>query len=218
MSALRALPAHRMSLEPAVQRAFKKFATAGPSRTATTMAYLPHDHSPSFDIQIFDIFDAPTKLGESSSLLARTAQAHSTSARPSKVLSTSAFNGPTVRKIKPLPQPIIFDGPARPRRLASMSYRAGRSRPATTVRAKTVVDSPKSVSTLPPPIVFDGPSRIRPYNRNTFDGHNNEKFSSPIILALLAATGALVLSQYDGHERLRRLVRQNLIAWSRLIR
>ena len=117
---------------------------------------LPLEEQP-IEIQIFDIFDAPSRLGESSKMLAQTLPTR-TPTRSDRVMS-SATDRPGVNYVKPLPAPIMYDGPAQPGRLPG-GYRAQRSMSGAAASDKAVVTS------LPPPIVFDGPSKLRPYGRD----------------------------------------------------
>ncbi|OCH94615.1 hypothetical protein OBBRIDRAFT_102003 [Obba rivulosa] len=126
------------------------------SATTPVLCLPAPDASPTFvDFNILDIFDAPSRLGESSKLLVMSAQAsRARASRPVRSISTAS-----VRKrptIKPLPPPVLFDGPSRPRYMMSTphrSYTAGSS-------VALAITPP---SALPAPQVFDGPSKLRPY-------------------------------------------------------
>ncbi len=133
--------------------------------TASSMA-LPLNDQPDIDIQIFDIFDAPSRLGESSKLLARAAGVRTVANHPARTMATSAVDRPSSTcYIKPLPSPILYDGPARPKHLAHGSHRARRAH--SHAISGSLSQNDDSPFTLPSPIVFDGPSRLRPYGRDT---------------------------------------------------
>ncbi|KAJ3545361.1 hypothetical protein NM688_g5632 [Phlebia brevispora] len=142
--------------------------------SASAMPLSLQEESP-IDIQIFDIFDAPSRLGESSKLLVQTA-----SARPSSARSTPASGdlAAATRYIKPLPVAVIFDGPARPKHLGLATYRARRERSTSSV-SRASSHEKRTLCTLPPAVIFDGPSRLRPYTR---DGGKEQK----VDVALLA--------------------------------
>ena len=152
------------SLVPAVLRTTPRATTSTALSRHMSAAALPveHPHTPSFSLPILDIFDAPARLGESSRLLVLNAAAAST--RSSRSISTQAS---TRRSgVKPLPAPILLDGPARPRGMAYISFRAHRARP---VHAPG--PAPHSLpAPLPPPVLFDGPSQLRPYVRGARRG------------------------------------------------
>lgn len=145
---------------------------------------LPADEQTPIDLpQIFDIFDAPSRLGESSKMLARVATSR-TAARP-----TPPPERPSSCTVKPLPAPIIYDGPARPSHVFNTQHIR-----LVHMQAPSSIESKGSVSTLPPPVVFDGPSRLRPYHR----GGSQEESSSPTTLLLAAgAAGTLAYAAYD---------------------
>ncbi|KAI0791565.1 hypothetical protein BC629DRAFT_369964 [Irpex lacteus] len=146
------------------RKAPRPHSTRRPMATASAMS-LQLEDSPVIDFQIFDIFDAPARLGESSKLLSRAASL-SPATRAERPMSTVAAS--SSRPVSPLPHPIVFDGPARPRHLEHGTLRAMRrthshapSSPCLACREQTMV------TPLPPPIMFDGPSRLRPYVRGS---------------------------------------------------
>lgn len=132
-------------------------------RAASTLQCEVEADDPIPHFQIFDIFDAPSRLGESSKILARSRTPSSPSTSSLNSHTVSSLRSPTPRQIEPLPMPIIYDGPARPRHLSMMSYRVGRDRSSLNEASKLS----QEVSTLPDPILFDGPSRLRPYIRGS---------------------------------------------------
>ncbi|KAI0719838.1 hypothetical protein C8T65DRAFT_568767 [Cerioporus squamosus] len=179
------------TLLPAVLRTTPRATTATPfSRQMLSAAALPieHAHTPSFSLPILDIFDAPARLGESSRLLVQNAAA--ASSRPPRSISTQAWSRRPA--VKPLPAPTLLDGPARPRGMAYISFRAHRPRPvhassndASGVAARTLP------APLPPPLLFEGPSQLRPYvrgaRRSSDSASSVVKTATPLVLALAAA-------------------------------
>lgn len=154
-------------LLPVVRRATLKHRRLQHSRRSIVTVQCEEENiDPSLNFQIFDIFDAPSRLGESGKILARSMSSSSTSLLPSEPHPKSSRCNPSSRQIEPLPAPIIFDGPARPRHIAMMSYRVGRDRSSPADPSK----SPQEVSRLPDPILFDGPSRLRPYIHSSSTG------------------------------------------------
>ncbi|KAH8102160.1 hypothetical protein BXZ70DRAFT_56814 [Cristinia sonorae] len=167
------------------------------SRNAATLSY-PQDDAPSaFDIQIFDIFDAPSRLGESSKLLRRE---HTSSHAPSSARSihSSAQKERASRTIRPLPAPITYDGPARPKHMSMMAYRAPRNHSSSSMSAEVSSESQSSFTSLPPPVTFDGPSRLRPYPRTSSHSSGNAASASSSQSALLIGGAGLAL--YAGNE------------------
>ena len=124
-------------------------------------ASLPLEEQPAIEIQIFDIFDAPSRLGESSRLLQASSPPRTSSTRSDRTLGTSDRTGAT-RFVQSLPAPIMYDGPAQPGRRA-VAYRGTRA-----ISGSAAIEKPL-LSSLPPPVVFDGPSRLRPYARTPAD-------------------------------------------------
>ena len=166
--------------------------------TASALS-LPIEEQAPIDIQIFDIFDAPSRLGESSKLLKRASSSRATSARVERASTSTVDSSSSVCRVKPLPAPIIYDGPARPKHLAHGGFRARRTlmhaRPSTPTMVK------RSLSTLPDPVVFDGPSRLRPYGR---DIDYDSPVCHPHVIVLLVAPSlrALRLAGIFSHHSL----------------
>ncbi|KAI0089384.1 hypothetical protein BDY19DRAFT_101336 [Irpex rosettiformis] len=156
------------------RKAPRLHSTRRPMGTASAMN-LSLEDSPVIDLQIFDIFDAPSRLGESSKLLSHAASLSSTS-RPERPISTVATSQP----VSPLPTPIIFDGPSRPRHLEYATLRTSR-------RAHSYAPSSAreqvAVAPLPAPVMFDGPSRLRPYVRGSWSDESVSLFFSIIAVA-----------------------------------
>lgn len=141
----------------AVARKTRRAAAGRRPMSAAAMTLPQEDHA-AMDLHIFDIFDAPSRLGESSKMLARAA-----ASRAERTIRQSADSSASTRPtVQPLPAPVTYDGPARP---SSYAY-APRIRQIHS-QAPTVSEARDSVSALPPPEVFDGPSRLRPYLRDS---------------------------------------------------
>lgn len=170
--------------------------------SAAAMA-LPAEEHPVIDLQIFDIFDAPSRLGESSKILAQAA-----ANRTERTLSTRAVERTDdIQRtaVPPLPAPVMYDGPAKPKYLAH----GPRIRRMYT-QAASFSGPRENVCELPPPVVFDGPSRLRPYMRNdSCDGSVSleplastidlisVQTSSTTLLAGVAAAGTLAYATYE---------------------
>ncbi|OBZ76500.1 hypothetical protein A0H81_03162 [Grifola frondosa] len=144
--------------------------------TAAALPFPTEEPQPIFDFHFLDIFDVPSKLGESSKLLAQSASARTTQSRPARQLTTQAVQKrPTV---KPLPAPIFFEGPARPR------------------------EEPSALPTpLPAVELFDGPSRLRPYAHGGSRGSSTSR-ALPVMLLLLGLSGGVVLFGVDYQRSL----------------
>ncbi|KAK7683711.1 hypothetical protein QCA50_013087 [Cerrena zonata] len=184
------------SLLPAVRRVTPKHHRRPRScrSLATVQCEVEDDNSP-LNFQIFDIFDAPSRLGESSRLLTHSMSTPSSSSAPSRPHPINSFRNPSSRRIEPLPAPIIFDGPARPRHLAMMSYRVSRNRSSFDESSKTS----REISRLPDPIIFDGPSRLRPYVR----GDDSQSSTPSTLMLLIGAAGAVALAGYSSSDQSR---------------
>lgn len=135
----------------------------------TASAYALDAQAP-IDIQIFDIFDAPSRLGESSKMLRRSSAARTAPVRTERAVNTATPEGQSSRRnyVKPLPAPILYDGPARPPHVMASRLRARNAHSLALAAGKSHEE--RVASTLPPPQVFEGPSRLRPYGRGTSDG------------------------------------------------
>lgn len=144
-------------------------------RVMSTAALSSVEDRAPIDLHIFDIFDAPSRLGESSKMLVQCA-----ARRVERAVALPADRSAPARPaVAPLPAPVLYDGPARPSSHRPQAARIRRMHS----QAQPSVDS---VCTLPPPEVFDGPSRLRPYLR---DGE-----SSDIVSILVLATVEHVLN------------------------
>ena len=129
--------------------------------TSSAMTIPPED-TPVIDLRIFDIFDAPSRLGESSKLLSRAAS--SSTCRPERPMPITT--AATSRPVSPLPSPIVFDGPARPLHFDyGMLQTSRRTHSYAPLSPRSNLREHTTVTPLPNPIMFDGPSRLRPYVR-----------------------------------------------------
>jgi len=168
------------------RRAARPHSSRRPMVTTSAMSLQLEDAS-AIDLQIFDIFDAPSRLGESSKLLARA----SSLASGSRVERAPSSTAASTTHVLPLPNPIVFDGPARPKHLSHGSLRARQTH--THALSSPTLTPREPVSPLPPPIMFDGPSRLRPYVRG---GSSEESNFSPTSMLAVAATGAVAYASY----------------------
>ncbi|CAL1710007.1 unnamed protein product [Somion occarium] len=195
----RAVSATSNDLLPTMRMTSTRHRRRRVSRTITTLQYPEHSDESPFDLQIFDIFDAPSRLGESSKILAGSRPSPSSSFLSPRPLSSSARRRASSHRIDPLPAPIIFDGPAQPRHIAMMSYRVGRTRPSSTDASHTS----RTVPLLPEPVIFDGPSQLRSRSRGSSTGNGSRSdSSSPTLMLLLGAAGAVVFAGCAGHDPL----------------
>ncbi|KAH9928000.1 uncharacterized protein BXZ73DRAFT_78442 [Epithele typhae] len=156
-----ALPASRPAFAIAVRPP-----TVSRHLLSTAALAPPMDDVP---LPIFDIFDAPARLGESSKLLARAA--FSTIARRTVPRPASPR--------RPAPRPL-------PQRRSSTAPRA----PALAQCPRRPLPAP-----LPPTEVFDGPSRLRPYGRGGARSGPGSAFAFAPLAAALA--GAAVIFGVD---------------------
>lgn len=136
----RALPAVRVGLAP---RTFHTSSPASASVIASPVAPTHHTH-------ILDIFDAPVMLGSSHPALERRAPT-------SRPLMPKPREPP-----RPLPPPILFDGPAQPHNLPlQMQGQRRSSRPRTQKPHLSTPRPTTHMGTSEPLIqLFDGPARI----------------------------------------------------------
>ncbi|KAF8173706.1 hypothetical protein BJ912DRAFT_1065077 [Pholiota molesta] len=128
---------------------------------------------------IFDIFDAPTRLAESSAYI-RNAHARTSVASAPSSSTTPKF--PAARSAPaPLPQPILFDGPARPQNgvlaFHSRMRDAGlRAPPSPSRAAKNTAPARPFSSSEPLVQLFDGPARITRYHHQSSGSSNSGSF------------------------------------------
>ncbi|KAH9903484.1 hypothetical protein C8Q73DRAFT_786060 [Cubamyces lactineus] len=114
-----------------------------------------------------DIFDVPERLEDqrrhvrSRATVNGTAMFCGVEGRRSTGAESSSVSHKR-KEVRPLPSPILFDGPARrPYSSAAVMHRAQKARPAISAHNHSATGR---VSRLPTPEVFNGPSRLRPYN------------------------------------------------------
>lgn len=139
------------------------------SRTNTQASSLHRSGSSTADVQIFDIFDAPSRLGESSKLLGLPSSNTKQSPSPSPDRTNhrhsigDATPTPTQSKhsVPSTPEVMTFDGPAGSRRVYSTRIGATYRQSSRSTAAREA--GIEAASSLPPPLVFDGPSGFRPY-------------------------------------------------------
>ncbi|PIL28968.1 hypothetical protein GSI_09015 [Ganoderma sinense ZZ0214-1] len=175
---------------------------ASSRRMSSVAAYpIEEPNSPSFDLNILDIFDAPSRLGESSRLLVSNAAASSTIRRARLPTQVS----PHRHVVKPLPEPVVLDGPARPRHAPFVSFRAfNNAVPRRNVNVSSGAWSPPAP--LPTPILFDGPSQLRPYTRggarwNRYSPSSLAMSAAPIVLALAAGVALFAVDVTSAAPR-----------------
>ncbi|PCH36875.1 hypothetical protein WOLCODRAFT_28809 [Wolfiporia cocos MD-104 SS10] len=154
--------------------------------TASSALPLEEEHqAPAFH-QIIDIFDAPSRLGESSKLLMKSSSARMRTSRPARPASSAPIqNGSTA--VQPLPTPIIFDGPAR-------FHPTG----ATLIRSQSTAAANHARHALPAPETFDGPSRLRSTSRSGPQPSDPSAWLfSPSTLVVLGLFGAASLFEWS---------------------
>ncbi|KAI0767483.1 hypothetical protein C8Q74DRAFT_1203301 [Fomes fomentarius] len=176
------------TLRPAALRVSPRATSSTPpTRTMLSAATFPVEEpqAPSLHLPILDIFDAPSRLGEAGKLLALHAAA--SSSRPARPLGTFSRRS----AVKPLPAPVVLDGPARPRGMAFVSFRQFRPRPVGASRRDASEAGARArplPTPLPSPMLFDGPSRLRPYCRGGSSSSAAYAMSAtPLMLAIAAA-------------------------------
>ncbi|KAG1872966.1 hypothetical protein DFJ58DRAFT_760553 [Suillus subalutaceus] len=141
---------------------------------------------------IFDIFDAPVRLGESSAPVVRTVTATRVAIleRNGEKLRDAASNFTRVRHFSSLPPPIVFDGPARPAHLLPRALENRRKmRQCLSLSPNRQAHTPSSpfISTSEPVYeIFDGPSRITRYKHPT---SSSQSSSLPYICLALGISG-----------------------------
>jgi hypothetical protein len=163
-----------------------------PARLSSTMsvaAVTEHEYEALTIPPIFDIFDAPVRLGESSTIVGRT----STTATTTRIVAperngekswniVNNFTG--VQNFSSLPPPIVFDGPACPAHLLPHvleNRRKMRQHLSSSHTRQAHTLSPTFTSPSEPVYeIFDGPSRMTRYKYPTS--------SSEVIRAILSQT------------------------------
>ncbi|KAI0787001.1 hypothetical protein C8Q75DRAFT_808077 [Abortiporus biennis] len=172
------------------------------SRAASTLSYPSSDNSTIGNIQIFDIFDAPSRLGESSKLLTLSISCQNSPIYPSPSSPPHSSSPKKInsRHIEPLPPPIIFDGPAR---LKFSGYRSSRTMSSSARVSKEPVQFFDGPYTLPPPDIYDGPSQLRPYGgyaSTSSSGLARDTMTTTQSTTALMILGCSVLAILTGYQ------------------
>lgn len=158
--------------------------SSAPTRaTLQASASLPAEPEEIILAPIFDIFDAPSRLGESASFIRSKTQTQrqKQDADDSVIISTSLPRPPP----SSLPPPIIFDGPARPRNLPLAFQRrveqALSTVPISTRQTRRHHTPSLSHSASEPLTIemFEGPARITRYSHRS---SNQQRVRSPCTL------------------------------------
>ncbi|KAG1776549.1 hypothetical protein EV702DRAFT_339306 [Suillus placidus] len=142
---------------------------------------------------IFDIFDAPVRLRESSALVRRAPTTICVAAlkRNSEKSHNAASNFTRAHHFSSLPPPIVFDGPARPAHLLPRALENSRKmRQCISLSPNRQAHTPPSlfISTSEPVYeIFDGPSRITHYRYPTSPSQSS---SRPYVCLTLGISGA----------------------------
>ncbi|KAF9484082.1 hypothetical protein BDN70DRAFT_928678 [Pholiota conissans] len=152
--------------------------------TALSSASLADDIEEITIQPIFDIFDAPTRLAESSAFIRN---AHAKTSTSSSSVSTKPSSARST--LAPLPQPILFDGPARPQNAAlafqSRLRDAGLRAPSSPSRASKNTAPTRPFSSSEPLVqLFDGPARITRYHHQPSGSSANQQNSAKYVAAL----------------------------------
>ncbi|KAG2134807.1 hypothetical protein DEU56DRAFT_738255 [Suillus clintonianus] len=173
----------------------RRVAQSLPARLSSTMsgAVTAQEYEALTIPPIFDIFDAPVRLGESSALVGRTATTARVVAheRDGEKLRNAATIFTRVHHFSSLPPPVVFDGPARPTHLfprALENRRKIRQRLSPSPNRQAHTPSSPFMSTSEPVYeIFDGPSRI---NRYKYPTSSSQSSSRPYICLALGISGA----------------------------
>ncbi|KAF8153000.1 hypothetical protein B0H34DRAFT_800263 [Crassisporium funariophilum] len=150
---------------------------------------------------IFDIFDAPTRLAESSQFIRDKYKTSSKVASDAPSSSSSVFVAPQPRPLPTsLPAPIVFDGPARPKN-GALAFRS-RMRQAGVVAPSTArqhhTPPARHFSTSEPLVqVFEGPAKITRYQHHP-SGENRQNSTKYLMaLGVAGAVGCATLAKND---------------------
>ncbi|KAF5325536.1 hypothetical protein D9619_009873 [Psilocybe cf. subviscida] len=158
---------------------------------------------------IFDIFDAPSTLAESSQYIrnkyaSSSASSSSSSSSSSSTSSRSSSSSRSRGAPAPLPQPIIFDGPARPTNgmlaFQSRMRDAGLRTPPST-QARFAPSSTRTFSSSEPLVqMFDGPARITRYHHQGSRGNESNSTKYMVALGVAGAIGcASIANNTEGY-------------------
>ncbi|KAF5350599.1 hypothetical protein D9756_008670 [Leucocoprinus leucothites] len=169
--------------------------SSAPSR-ATVLPALAADEPEEITLApIFDIFDAPSRLGENSEFIDSVSQ---TRQRPQKAAPAVKLASPP-RRPPPsnLPTPIMFDGPARPRNLPLAFQRrveqALNSAPASSRQTRRH-HTPAVAYNTPDLLIemFEGPARLSRYSHRP-SGQRGKMGNHLFFLGLAGAVGGVTL-------------------------
>lgn len=155
---------------------------------------------------IFDIFDAPVRLGESSALVRRTATTTRVAALECNgEKSRNAVSSFTrAHHFSSLPPPIVFDGPARPTHLlpqALENRRKMRQCPSLSLNRQAHTPSSPFISTSEPIYEnFDGPSRITRYKYPTSSSQSSSRSYVGLALGISGAFGWLAMKDQPDDQ------------------
>lgn len=177
-----------------------------PTRLSSSMSVVgPAQEYEAFTIlPIFDIFDAPVRLGESSAPVRRTATATRVAAleRNAENERNATSNFARSRYFSSLPPPIVFDGPARPSHLlppALEKRRKLRQCLSLSPNRQAHTPSPPFISTSEPVYeIFDGPSRMTPHK---YPRLSSQSSSLPYVCLALGISGAIGWISWTTNNR-----------------
>lgn len=155
---------------------------------------------------IFDIFDAPVRLGESSTLVRRTATTTRVAECNGEKSRNVVSNPIRAHHVSSLPPPIVFDGPARPAHLLPLALenrRKMRRRLSLSPSRQTHNPSSPFISASEPVYEsFDGPSRITRYKYPTSSSQSSSRSYIGLALGISGAFGCLAMKdQLDDQSQ-----------------
>ncbi|TFK31538.1 hypothetical protein BDQ12DRAFT_729467 [Crucibulum laeve] len=151
---------------------------------------------------IFDIFDAPSRLGEAREFIREKRSSASSERDVSSSSASSPFSVPLPRPLPAtLPPAIIFDGPAHPRNIP-LAFHSRRKQPPvapSSTRSHHTPSVARLESSEPLIQLFDGPARITRYQHKSSSSKGNSN-SGLILLGLAGAVGCATIAkdQFDG--------------------
>ncbi|KAH9474581.1 hypothetical protein JR316_0013043 [Psilocybe cubensis] len=154
---------------------------------------------------IFDIFDAPTRLSESSEFI-RDKYKTVTKAKATPQTPTTEWSAGSSRSSPtPLPSPIVFDGPARPKNEALAFQRrmrdAGLAPQPHPRRAQA--SSARTFSSSEPLVqMFEGPARITRYHHHSQSDSQQNRSKLVVALGVAGAVGCATLYNENDDSRL----------------
>ncbi|KAF9556837.1 hypothetical protein CPC08DRAFT_820238 [Agrocybe pediades] len=158
---------------------------------------------------IFDIFDAPTRLAESSEFIrSKYASKSKAPAKPVVVSAQAPTTPPSRTMPSPLPAPIIFDGPARPKNEAFAFQRrmrdAGLAPSPHPRRTPNQIPSARAYSSSEPAVqLFDGPAKITRYHHQSTSDKEYNSSSSKYLVAVGVAGAIGYASIMNNHDESR---------------